>query len=507
MIEDGRRQGSETNSLNESYNAVFDANIDIGDHVLTLISGFVEYSTTELLDVDYTALDILDGTNQGEDYQQWSQEIRLTSPGGEKVDYIAGVFFQSGNLNVTDEVRLGSFLNFAGLGGLVGTFTDRDYEQSSNLYSVFAQADFNLTDSLTITAGARYSHEDKKGRRRLTVDADPGVASINIPNPVAGTPDPRAPLGNLAEFLWSTVLNIAPHEIAGEFGENTFDPLVRIQYQASDNIGLYASFTGGSKAGGFDIRSNSIPGSPLIPGRAVGTFRFDGERAENYEVGAKMSWDRAQFNVSAFRTDYDDLQTNIFDGVLSFLVQNAAGARSQGIEADGRFLISDSLELYGSGAYLDYKFTDFQQSQCFFQETPTSVVGGVPFCDRSGARVRFAPEFSGNVGLDFEHQMSENLVLDANVNVDLSSSYFVATDNAPAQVQDSFAKFGGQIGISGGEGAWRLSVIADNLTNKRIKVGGGTLPLAGTLTGGTGTGYDSLFIRPRNITFKLDYNF
>lgn len=507
VTEDYRRQSSETNSQNEMYNGVFDANIDIGDHVLTLVSGYVEYATTELLDVDYTELDILDGTNQTEDYRQFSQEVRITSPGGENIDYIAGLFFQTGDLEVTDQVKLGTFLNFAGLGGLVGTFTDRDYEQSSNLYSAFAQADFNFIENVTITAGARFSHEDKRGSRALIVSADPGIASINVPNPVAGTADPRAPLGNLAEFLWSTVLNIAPHQVAGEFGEDTFDPLLRIQYNASENIGLYASYTGGSKAGGFDIRSNSVPGSPLVPGRAVGTFKFDGERAENYEVGAKMKWDRAQFNVSAFRTDYTDLQTNIFDGVLSFLVQNAAGAKSQGIEADGRFLVNDNIELYGSGAYLDYKFTDFQQSQCFFQETPTSVVGGVSFCDRSGARVRFAPEFTGNFGVDFDTNISETLVLDANLNVDYSSKYFVATDNAPSQVQDSYAKLGGQVGISGGDGTWRVSVIGDNLTNKRIKTGGGTLPLSGTLTGGTGTGYDSLYARPRNITFKLDYNF
>ena len=508
VTEDYRRQSGEVNSQNEMYNGVFDANIDIGDHVLTLISGYVEYETTELLDVDYTALDILDGTNQGEEYQQFSQEIRLTSPGGEKIDYIAGLFFQNGSLNVTDEVFLGSFLNLVpGLGPLAGTYTDRKYEQSSNLYSVFAQADFNLADNITFTAGARFSHEDKKGSRNLAVTALPGVASINIPNPVAGTMDPRAPLNNLAEFMWSTVLNIAPHQISGEFGEDTFDPLLRVQYGATENIDLYASYTGGSKAGGFDIRSNSIPGSPLVQGRAAGTFKFDGERAENYEIGAKMKWDRAQLNISAFRTDYADLQTNIFDGVLSFLVQNAAGAKSQGIEADGRFLVSDTIQLYGSGAYLDYKFTDFQQSQCYFQEVPTSVAGGVSFCDRSGARVRFAPEFTGNFGLDFENDISDAFVLDANINVDVSSSYFVSTDNAPAQVQDSYTKLGGQLGISGGDGTWRLSVIGDNLTNERIKVGGGTLPLAGTLTGGTGIAYDSLYARPRNITFKLDYNF
>ncbi|MGJ8562796.1 MAG: TonB-dependent receptor [Alphaproteobacteria bacterium] len=506
VVEDGRRQSSEVNSLNEMYNAVFDANIDIGDHILTIVSGFVEYGTTELIDVDYTALNILDGTNQTEDYSQFSQEIRLASPGGEKIDYIAGLFFQTGSLEVTDHIELGSVLGLAGLTPLVGTFTDRQYEQDSNLYSAFAQADFNLSERLTITAGARYSHEDKKGSRALTVEANPGVASITNPNPVSGTADPRAPLANEAEFFWSTVLNIAPHQISDEFGEDTFDPLLRVQYDATENIGLYASYTGGSKAGGFDVRSNSVPGSPLVPGRRIGTFKFDGERAENYEVGAKMSWDRARFNVSAFRTDYTDLQTTIFDGVLSFLVENAAGARSQGVEVDGRFLVNDNIEFYGSGAYLDYKFTDFPQGQCNFNERSVQGIT-TEFCDRSGASVRNAPEFSGNFGVDFESDISDTLVLDANINVDLSSKYFVSTDNDPAQVQDSFAKLGGQIGISGGGGAWRLSVIGDNLTNERIKVTGGTLALAGTLTGGTGMAYDSLYMRPRNITFKVDYNF
>ena len=129
------------------------------------------------------------------------------------------------------------------------------------------------------------------------------------------------------------------------------------------------------------------------------------------------------------------------------------------------------------------------------------------FCDRSGARVRHAPEFTGNFGLDFENNISDSLVFDANINVDLSSSYFVSTDNAPAQVQDSYVKLGGQVGISSDDGVWRFSVIGDNLTDERIKTGGGTLPLAGTLTGGTGIGYDSLYARPRNITFKVDYNF
>ena len=76
---------------------------------LTSITGHVEYDSYEVLDVDYVGLEILDGTNQTEKYDQWSQEIRYTSPGGEDVDYIIGAYFQTADVDVTDYVPFGFF--------------------------------------------------------------------------------------------------------------------------------------------------------------------------------------------------------------------------------------------------------------------------------------------------------------------------------------------------------------------------------------------------------------
>jgi iron complex outermembrane receptor protein len=492
--EDWVRSSDEVESINEMYNGVLTANYDYGDHTLTSVTGYVEYDTKEIVDVDYVGLEILDGTNQTEKYSQFSQEFRIASPGGETFDYIAGVFYQNGKVDVTDQVFLGSFLNLAGppVSLLVDSYWDREYEQSSDLFSAFAQGDYNISDKLTLTAGARFSHETKSGSRDLDIEALPGNAAPNAPTLAA---------------LWAGVLNVGAHEISGKRKEDSFDPLVRLQYKASENMMLHASYTQGSKAGGFDIRSNSIPGTPGIGN--PGTFEFDGEKATNYELGMKFNSDRARVNVSLFQTDYDDLQTNIFDGVLGFLVQNASAAKVKGIEADARFLISDNLEFYGSAAYLDYEYTNFPDSQCAYQETPTNGT----FCDRSGFTVPYAPEFSTNFGLDYTRDISDGLEMDFNVNVDTSSSYFLVTNLDNNLVEDGFTKLGGVLGLASKEGNWRLSVIADNLTNERIKVIGGTLPLARTFvqlaSGGAldGIGYDAIYARPRNITFKLDYNF
>ena len=491
--EDWVRASGDVQSINEMTNFVVTANYDMNGYTLTSVTGYVEYETAEILDVDYVGLEILDRTNQTEDYSQWSQEFRIASPGDETINYIAGVFFQSGDVDVTDEVYLGSFLSLAGppVSLLVDSYWDRTFAQSSDLYSVFFQTDFQLTDQLELTVGARYSNEDKDGYRKVTIEQLPTNA---------------APPALLAQ-LWGAVLNTGAHEVSGKRSESSFDPMVRVSYDFNDNITGHVSYTQGSKAGGFDIRGNSIPGTPFIS--VPGTFEFEDEEAENIELGVKMRWDRAELNATYYTTEYTDLQTNIFDGTLSFLVQNASSAEVEGFEIDGRYLIAEGLEFYASAASLDYKFTDFKDSQCAYGEAPTNG----QYCDRSGATAPYAPETTTNFGVDYERDLGNGLVFDANLNVDTSSEYFITTNLDKNIDEGGYTKYGAQLGIGSEDGKWRVSIIGDNLGDERIRVIGGTIPLARTFvrlaSGGAldGIAYDAIYARPRNVTVKFDYNF
>lgn len=491
--EDWVRASGDVQSINEMTNFVLTANYDYEGFTLTSVTGFVEYDTDEILDLDYVGLEILDRTKQTEDYTQWSQEFRIASPGDEKINYIAGIFFQSGDVDVTDEVYLGSFLALAGppVSLMVDSYWDRTFEQSSDLYSVFFQTDIQLSDRLELTVGARYSNEDKEGYRKVTIES--------LPTNSAPAP--------LLAALWAGVLNTGAHEIDGSRSESSFDPLVRMSYDFNDNITGHVSYTQGSKAGGFDIRGNSIPGTPLVA--VPGTFEFEDEEAENIEIGLKMRWDRAELNATYYSTDYTDLQTNIFDGTLSFLVQNASSAEVRGFEVDGRYLLTDGLELYASFASLDYTFKDFKDSQCAYGEAPTNGI----YCDRSGETAPYAPETTSNFGLDYTRGLSNGLVFDANLNVDTSSEYFI-TSNLDKNIDEGgYTKLSAQIGLGSEDGKWRLSIIGDNLTDERIKVIGGTIPLARTFvrlaSGGAldGIAYDAIYARPRNVAIKLDYTF
>ena len=492
--EDWVRSSGETFSQNTMDNFVFTSNIPLDNGgTLTSITSMVEYDSYEVLDIDYVALEILDGTNQTEKYEQTSQEIRYTSPGGEDLDYIVGAYFQSADVDVTDYVPLGSFLALAGppVSMLVGTNWDRLYKQSSEMYSVFGQADINLEGNWRLTVGARYSNEDKDGSRNLTLDGT-GTA-------LAGSP--------MLNVLWAAVLNVGPHNIASSRSESSFDPMVRLSYDLSDNAQMYVSYTEGSKAGGFDIRGNSIPGTPLVS--SAGGWEFEEENATNIEWGYKMKSDRASFDFTYFTTEYEDLQTSVFDGVLGFKVGNAAAAELDGFEMQGRYLIAEGLEFYGSLASLNYEFTDWKNSQCAYGEVATNGI----YCDRSGASVILAPEDTANAGFAYETVLSNNWVLDANLNVDYSSEYFVTTNLDKNIKENGYSKVGLVLGLESSDGKWRLSLIGDNLTDERIKVVGGTIPLArvfvGLASGGAldGIAYDAIYARPKNIAIKLDYNF
>ena len=492
--EDWVRSSGETFSQNTMDNFVFTSNIPLDNGgTLTSITSMVEYDSYEVLDIDYVALEILDGTNQTEKYEQTSQEIRYTSPGGEDLDYIVGAYFQSADVDVTDYVPLGSFLALAGppVSMLVGTNWDRLYKQSSEMYSVFGQADINLEGNWRLTVGARYSNEDKDGSRNLTLDGT-GTA-------LAGSP--------MLNVLWAAVLNVGPHNIASSRSESSFDPMVRLSYDLSDNAQMYVSYTEGSKAGGFDIRGNSIPGTPLVS--SAGGWEFEEENATNIEWGYKMKSDRASFDFTYFTTEYEDLQTSVFDGVLGFKVGNASAAELDGFEMQGRYLIAEGLEFYGSLASLNYEFTDWKNSQCAYGEVATNGI----YCDRSGASVILAPEDTANAGFAYETVLSNNWVLDANLNVDYSSEYFITTNLDKNIKESGYSKVGLVLGLESSDGKWRLSLIGDNLTDERIKVVGGTIPLArvfvGLASGGAldGIAYDAIYARPKNIAIKLDYNF
>ena len=480
------REDNGYESNNKVFGATLNADLELGDHTLTSVSSLLDYKTREIVDVDFSGISFLDGTNLREDYRQFSQELRLTSPGAEAFNYIAGVYYQHAKLDVQDFTLFNpTFLALgAPFSALGDTSNDRDYTQKSDLISAFAQGELSVTDQLRITAGARFNHEKKSGSRRLAI----------VQGPLSTAPAPVV----AAVFR---ALNIEAHSISGKISEDSFNPMVNVQYDATDELMLYASYARGTKAGGFDIRSNSLPTSTTVA--RPGAFIFEDESADNFEAGLKYKGRSVAFNVSLYRTDYKDLQVNIFDGTLNFNVRNAAEARTQGVEADFRAALAPGLTVSGAVAYLDFKFTNFTDGQCFYLQTP----GPNGFCDYSGKRNALSPKWSGNLNLDYTTPVTSDIKVALNVNADFSSSYIAAVNLDPRTHQDGYVKLGARLALAEVDDRWEVALIGRNLTNQRILQTASSMPLATTITRGAGNAYNGIVDRPRTIAVQLTGRF
>lgn len=518
--QDFRRQANgdieETNFDNVTLNIEY----ALGDHTLTAISGWVEYDYYQQCDCDFNPAILID-TAGLEDYEQFSQEIRLTSPGGETFDYIVGAFYQTFDQELNDMTIVpdGSLLG-ALSGSLPGTAARRAYFTDSDMWSVFAQVTWNVSDTIRVNLGGRYTDEDKTGRRSMQ------IVDVIEPSPVRGildqplTTDALAPIVYAGGFgIDSEQFNISGltgcggasdgvgHNLACARSETKFTPAINIQWDASDWSMIYLSVTEGFKGGGFDARGNN-----------TGTFEFDEEEVLAYELGAKLilAGGAAELNIAGYYMEYDNLQTSQFDGVLGFNVTNAGEATSQGIELDGRWQASENLLLTGALGWLDFEFDKFPNSQCFFGETPNNVIDGIGLCDRAGQPKEFTPEITANIGGTYIVPIGSSMELSLGLDLAYSDEYFVSPTLDPNLVQDSYTKLNGRIGLDSVDGTWSVAAIFENITDEEILTFGNQAPVSTTLSGafnaaagapGVATAYYGFYESPFNVSLQARYNF
>jgi outer membrane receptor protein involved in Fe transport len=493
-----KRQSNGDHDETEIDNVTLTIDYALGEHTLTSVTSSVEYEYFQQCDCDFTGAEVFQ-TAGNENYEQFSQELRLASPEGETIDYIVGAYYSEYDIDNDELLAFGSNSiagNIPGpVGQLAGSGNTRLYTTESEQWSVFAQATWNISDALRLTLGGRYSEEDKEGTRSINV-VDLGTTV----GPYSQTTFPES-TNAAAIGVYEGVFGInteqgSGHNLSEKRTESKFTPAVNVQWDATDETMMYASYTEGFKAGGFDARSNLND-----------NFEFDEELAESFELGAKMSLadGAAELNVALYLTEYTDLQTSQFDGQLGFNVTNAGEATIQGIELDGRWQLTDTLYLTGALGYLDFEWDKFEDSQCNFAEKQATP--GVQTCDRTGDTREFAPELTANLGAVYEVDVSDDIGMAFGIDLAYSDDYFASPTLDENLAQDSYVKVNARIELASNENVWSVALLGENLTDEEIKTFGNEAPLAGTLTGGAGAVYYSFYEAPRNVALKVRYNF
>jgi len=417
------------------------------DFTITSLTGYAEYQTEDLADVDATIAEIA-GMRAVEDYEQWSQELRITSNNGGRFDYIAGVFFQKTDQN-THFRR--DFALLPGANTVGSNIIDTD--QQGDTYAVFGQITWHLSEAWRVTLGGRFTKEEKDAEQAqfssaLYTATPTALNPVLVPGP--GVPNPAAPA----------------HFVKGERSENDFSPTLNVTWHPSDNSMYYASLRRGFKGGGFDHQFSALQAGDLT------SFEFDEEEVTAYELGAKLTLaDGAmQLNIALFRSDYDDLQVSALNSSdTTFNVGNAASAISQGVELDLKWAVSDRLTLNFAGAYLDAEYDDYKEAPC---STHQVITGGCPnpltqTQDLSKEALQYAPELSLTASAEYVWSLYDSLELTGFIQATYSDEFALSLDLDPNLWQDSYTKIDARLTLGDNSGRWEVSLVGRNLNDKR----------------------------------------
>ncbi len=422
------------------------------------ISAYRDGRTDTLIDFDNSALPTLDVPAFYKDWQ-FTQELQLLYQ-GPRLQGVFGVYYLDGRAS-------GAFDTV--LGGL-NTTTLTSGSVKTRSYAAFGDASFDVTDRLKISAGLRYTKDDKTGtvfRRNYT-----GIRSPVFGNAAAVPGLLRTNYTNSRSF-------------------DQFTPRISISYEPRKDLNLYASWGRGFKSGGFDMRGDAI----LTPTTVNG---YRPEKISSYEVGMKGAFlDRTLFlNLAGFYSRYTDQQVTIqvpslAGGIASF-VDNAGKADIYGVEAEARIVPATWFSAQTSFGYTYAKYLQFL----------TFINGGTTPVDVSGARVfqntpRFTAAASFTASTDFAGG-----TISVTPEVSLRSDYTLFEIPTPALDQDGYALVNASANWISGDGRYRVAMNLRNLTDQRYRVGGYNFP--GALFGNSIIGY---YGPPRTATATVEVRF
>ena len=388
--------------------------------------------------------------NDGE-HDQFSQEVKLTGSFGERLDYIAGVFYFNED-NETDYAQVFSFgvplpppLQALSIPfGTPWVMYDRVMDNGVDSWAVYAQADFHVTEQLTLTAGVRYTDEDK----------DFGITDNGNPN-----------LHPLSAAYDNSGLEAAG--IPQAQSESIVTPRFVLEYQASDNFMVYGSATRGFKSGGWNAREPQA--QRLAP--------FSAEKIWSYEGGIRSDWlaNRLRVNLTGFYSDVTDFQlpaayTDPVSGAIVFLTQNFADLEIYGFEAELLANPVDNLTLFANIGIMESEYKNLDASIVAQRENclTNGMQCGQGIINASGGiapPVR-APEHQLAIGGWYEIPLTANINLVPRITVIDYGNHNIGTSGLAPDLLDGYTIVNGGVSIEHTTQDWTLTASCQNCTDR-----------------------------------------
>lgn len=437
-------------------------NVDLGFASLKSISAFRTHDYFQSYDADNTEIPITIRETP-EDFDSWSQELRLTSSQGGRFDWIVGVNYYHQKTTsefasiLNNETLVGDrllstllppeaigqtqatldFLWSIGVldtpdtlsllttfGALTPPFGETRSVGKTKLdsYAAYGSTTFHVTDRLNLTAGIRYIYERKSFAYEQA--SAPGNEFFLLPT-------------------------IAPFRAKETF--NAVTPAIGIDYRPSDNAMLYAKASRGYKSGGFNDGFASTVGNA-----------FQAEKMWNFEAGAKATFldGRLRTNLAAYLMRWDDVQTifnDIPDGsvIPFFTVDTAGDIEIKGLELEATALVTRGLTLTGGLGLINARFASVSAR--------LAAAGGA-----KGDPVENVPEYSIYGGIEYAHALSGGASITIGANIEARGKVPLTTVRTGfPNEQSAYSLVDGHLSFNGASGHWTVQFWGKNLTNKK----------------------------------------
>ncbi len=417
-------------SVFDVWGITADVNYDIPDiGTITYVGNYRDVLDDVANDFDTTDF-LLFETTRTQNHYQTSHELRFASDFSDLVDFIVGVYYFKQHYMMIQN----------GFGVILGGQALGRSEQWHEQWALFGQANWHISDMFTLVTGVRYTEEDKDflhcgvgfgSVATQTCDFDNQFLSFNSDTDVGDGLKANGVAQNRGVTEWSNV-----------------SPKIGINAHVTDDLFAYVSWTRGFRSGGFNGRGNTT--------NTAGPF--DEEKADSYEFGAK--WDgldnRLRVNVTLFWTQFNDLQRTIIrpaegSGGQETVTDNAAKARSRGVEVEIMAIPTQGLTVAGSLGYLDATTLDF----CSDLNGPLPTPAGKELCgvqdaalgisqfQNAGLDILRAPEWTMNLNIAYEMAVGDAGFLTFSANYLHRTSMSLISAGFPPGTLDGVDNFDG----------------------------------------------------------------
>lgn len=433
-----------------------DANLDRVR--LVSISAYQEMNGLNRVDLDLGPT-FINYTAQYLEEQTLTQEFQVLSSESSKLQWILGAFYYDDQGGNQPRIMTGSSVP-AGLYSLTSWV-----DQATKSWAGYGELSIEVIDGLKVTAGLRYTHDDREYESRASLATSP-TSPLNYA-PVPGSP---------ASITWS--------KTTGRLGLN---------YKISPDVMIYAMGSTGFRSGSYNMNPGftAAVGAPVNPETVIA-----------YTAGVKSEFfdGRARVNVEAFHNTYEDLQLQQTNLSGTFTV-NAAEAVLKGVDIEVAGQITDRFSMNANVALLDGEYSSYPNGifnvyrpasggNCTF----TVVPGGPAPCgglalppnynaatgtwDLKGNDTVQSPPLSYTLGARYEQQVAGG-DFEINTSVFYSDRFFFDADNGLGQVAPSSQNYDrqeelyllrGSVAWTTPRGAWTVRLWGDNLTNETYKV-------------------------------------